>query len=57
MPAGVPVGVLAIGQAGAVNAALLAGSVVALQDESVAIALDKWRAEQTAAVGETPVDD
>ena len=57
MPAGVPVGALAIGQAGAVNAALLAGSVIALQDESVAIALDKWRAEQPAAVGETPVDD
>ena len=57
MPAGVPVGALAIGQAGAVNAALLAGSVIALQDESVEMALDKWRAEQTAAVGETPVDD
>ena len=56
MPAGVPVGTLAIGRAGAVNAALLAVSVIALQDESVAAALDKWRADQTAAVGETPVD-
>lgn len=57
MPAGVPVGTLAIGRAGAVNAALLAASVVALQDDAVAAALDKWRADQTDAVGEVPVDD
>ncbi len=54
MPAGVPVGTLAIGRAGAVNAALLAASIVALGDERVAAALDAWRAEQTAAVAETP---
>ena len=54
MPAGVPVGTLAIGRAGAVNAALLAASIVALGDERVAAALDAWRADQTAAVAETP---
>lgn len=56
MPAGIPVGTLAIGRAGAVNAALLAASVIALQDEAVAAALDKWRAQQTEAVGDSPVD-
>ena len=54
MPAGVPVGTLAIGRAGAVNAALLAASIVALGDERVAAALDAWRADQSAAVAETP---
>ena len=54
MPAGVPVGTLAIGRAGAINAALLAASIVALSDERVAAALAEWRAEQTAAVAETP---
>ena len=54
MPAGVPVGTVAIGRAGAVNAALLAAAIVALSDERVAAALDRWRAEQTAAVAETP---
>jgi 5-(carboxyamino)imidazole ribonucleotide mutase len=57
MPAGVPVGTLAIGKAGAINAALLAGSVVALHDPAVAAALDAWRAKQTAAVAEIPVDE
>ena len=56
MPAGVPVGTLAIGEAGAVNAGLLAASVVALGDPVVAAALDRWRAERTAAVAEEPVD-
>jgi len=56
MPAGVPVGTLAIGKAGAVNAALLAAAVLALQDKSIAAALDNWRAQQTAAVAETPED-
>ncbi|MFN4090014.1 MAG: AIR carboxylase family protein, partial [Alphaproteobacteria bacterium] len=56
MPAGVPVGTLAIGEAGAVNAALLAAAVVALGDPAVADALDRWRAERTAAVAETPAD-
>jgi len=57
MPAGVPVGTLAIGKAGAINAALLAASVVALEDPAVADALDDWRARQTAAVAEEPVDE
>lgn len=57
MPGGVPVGTLAIGKAGAINAALLAGSVLALNDESIAAALDDWRAKQTAAVAEEPSDD
>ena len=54
MPAGVPVGTVAIGRAGAVNAALLATAIVALGDERVAAALDAWRAEQTASVAEAP---
>ena len=54
MPAGVPVGTLAIGRAGAVNAALLAASVLALKDDKIAAALDAWRARQTADVGESP---
>jgi 5-(carboxyamino)imidazole ribonucleotide mutase len=56
MPGGVPVGTLAIGKAGAINAALLAGSVIALMDADVAGALDAWRDRQTAAVAEVPVD-
>ena len=56
MPAGVPVGTLAIGRAGAVNAALLAGAVLALGEPEVAAALDDWRARQTDAVAETPRD-
>ena len=55
MPAGVPVGTLAIGRAGAVNAALLAASVIALQDAPLAERLSTWRAEQTDSVPETPV--
>ncbi|MCW2245607.1 5-(carboxyamino)imidazole ribonucleotide mutase [Azospirillum fermentarium] len=57
MPGGVPVGTLAIGKAGAINAALLAGSVIALMDPAVADALDAWRTRQTAAVAGAPVDD
>ena len=56
MPAGIPVGTLAIGRAGAVNAALLAAAVIALQDAGVADALDTWRANQTDAVADAPVD-
>jgi 5-(carboxyamino)imidazole ribonucleotide mutase len=56
MPAGIPVGTLAIGRAGAVNAALLAASVVALADADVASALDAWRANQTDAVADAPSD-
>jgi 5-(carboxyamino)imidazole ribonucleotide mutase len=54
MPAGIPVGTLAIGEPGAVNAALLAASVLALHDKKIAKALDARRAQQTAAVAETP---
>ena len=54
MPAGIPVGTLAIGRAGAVNAALLAAAMLALSDEAIASALDAWRARQTAGVPETP---
>lgn len=57
MPAGIPVGTLAIGEAGAVNAALLAASVLALSDPQLAEALDRWRARQTGAVAETPADE
>ena len=54
MPAGIPVGTLAIGRSGAVNAGLLAGSVIALNDPKVAAALDTYRATQTAAIAEEP---
>ncbi|MDG1995610.1 MAG: 5-(carboxyamino)imidazole ribonucleotide mutase [Emcibacteraceae bacterium] len=56
MPGGVPVGTLAIGQAGAKNAGLLAASIIALSDDGVANALDKWRADQSNAVAGVPVD-
>lgn len=56
MPGGVPVGTLAIGKAGAINAGLLAASVIALHDENVANKLDEFRAAQTASVAEEPVD-
>lgn len=55
MPAGVPVGTLAIGRAGAVNAALLAASILALQDTALATRLIAWRAAQTENVPESPV--
>ena len=55
MPAGIPVGTLAIGRAGAVNAALLAASVLALSDAKLAEAVDAKRAAQTAAVAYEPV--
>ena len=57
MPAGVPVGTLAIGRAGAVNAALMAASIIALEDDAVAKSLDAWRAAQTEAVADAPRDD
>ena len=57
MPGGIPVGTLAIGKPGAINAGLLAASVIALQDPAVAAALDDWRSRQTAAVAEEPRDD
>jgi 5-(carboxyamino)imidazole ribonucleotide mutase len=57
MPAGIPVGTLAIGKAGAVNAALLAASVLSLGDAALAARLDTWRAAQTAAVADRPKDE
>lgn len=54
MPPGIPVGTLAIGRPGAINAALLAAAVVALNDEAVKTALKSWREDKTNAVAETP---
>jgi 5-(carboxyamino)imidazole ribonucleotide mutase len=56
MPPGIPVGTLAIGNAGAVNAALLAASVLALSDPALGRRLEVWRQKQTASVGEKPKD-
>jgi len=56
MPAGIPVGTLAIGRAGAVNAALLAAAILATGDDALAARLDAWRAARTAAVAEAPGD-
>lgn len=56
MPGGIPVGTVAIGKPGAINAALLAASVIALQDKKVARALRDFRERQTRAVAEMPVD-
>jgi 5-(carboxyamino)imidazole ribonucleotide mutase len=56
MPPGIPVGTLAIGQAGAINAALLAAGVLALSDPALGERLEAWRARQTAAVAEEPKD-
>ncbi len=57
MPAGIPVATVAIGRAGAVNAALLAAAMLAAHDDAVAARLDHWRQRQSAAVAETPVDE
>jgi len=56
MPPGIPVGTLAIGRAGAINAALLAAAVLALTDDALAARLAAWREKQTAAVAEKPED-
>jgi len=56
MPGGVPVGTLAIGKAGAINAALLAAGILALSDGKVAKRLDAWRARQTKSVAKRPKD-
>ena len=56
MPGGIPVGTLAIGKAGAINAALLAARVLALQDEKLAKRLEEWAAKQTASVAAAPKD-
>jgi 5-(carboxyamino)imidazole ribonucleotide mutase len=57
MPAGIPVGTLAIGRAGAINAALLAAAVLALADPPLAERLEAWRAAQSASVAERPVTE
>jgi 5-(carboxyamino)imidazole ribonucleotide mutase len=56
MPAGIPVGTLAIGEAGATNAGLLAAQILALADAGLAARLDAWRDRQTASVPEVPPD-
>ena len=57
MPAGIPVGTLAIGKAGAINAALLAAAVLATTDEALAERLNAWRTAQTEAIAERPEDE
>lgn len=57
MPAGVPVGTLAIGKAGAINSALMATSILALNDEALSARLTQWRTEQTNSVKEYPSDE
>lgn len=57
MPGGVPVGTLAIGKAGAINAGLMAAGILALSDERLDAALAAWRTRQTDAVALVPVDD
>jgi 5-(carboxyamino)imidazole ribonucleotide mutase len=57
MPAGVPVGTLAIGEAGAVNAGLLAAQILALSDPALATRIEAWRSRQTADVAEAPKRD
>ncbi|MXQ12743.1 5-(carboxyamino)imidazole ribonucleotide mutase [Microvirga makkahensis] len=57
MPAGIPVGTLAIGKAGAVNAALLCAAVLALHDPALAERLDAWRKRQSDSVAERPSDE
>jgi 5-(carboxyamino)imidazole ribonucleotide mutase len=56
MPAGVPVGTLAIGEAGATNAGLLAAAILSLGDAALAERLQAWREAQTAAIAEVPDD-
>ena len=57
MPPGIPVGTLAIGRAGAINAALLAAAILALSDPEIAGALDDFRRDQTASIAEFPTDE
>ena len=57
MPAGVPTGTLAIGEAGATNAGIFAASILALSDEALSLRLRAWRAARTQAVGETPTSE
>ncbi|WP_336278502.1 5-(carboxyamino)imidazole ribonucleotide mutase [Bartonella sp. CB175] len=57
MPAGIPVGTLAIGKSGAINAALLAAAVLAIHDDNLAQRLEDWRQQQTADVAQTPITE
>jgi 5-(carboxyamino)imidazole ribonucleotide mutase len=57
MPAGIPVGTLAIGKSGAINAAILAASIIGLGDAKIMAAVERWRARQTEAVATKPVDE
>jgi 5-(carboxyamino)imidazole ribonucleotide mutase len=57
MPGGIPVGTLAIGKAGAINAGLLAAAVLALSDEALSQRLAAWREKQTASIAEVPKDE
>ncbi len=57
MPAGIPVGTLAIGEPGAANAGLLAAQILALSDVALATRVSEWRRRQTDSVAETPKDD
>jgi len=57
MPAGVPVGTLAIGEPGATNAALLAAAIIATTDPGLALRLEAWRTERTASVADEPAHD
>jgi 5-(carboxyamino)imidazole ribonucleotide mutase len=57
MPAGVPVGTMAVGDGGAANAGLLAAQILALSDPALAARVDAWRAARTAAVAEEPTDN
>jgi 5-(carboxyamino)imidazole ribonucleotide mutase len=57
MPGGIPVGTLAIGKPGAINAALLAAAILALSDPGIAQRLDDWRRRQTERVPEVPKDE
>ena len=56
MPAGIPVGTLAVGRSGAVNAAIMAASILALSDANILSSLEKFRKKQTEAVNENPQD-
>ncbi|MEZ5850824.1 MAG: 5-(carboxyamino)imidazole ribonucleotide mutase [Hyphomicrobiaceae bacterium] len=57
MPGGIPVGTLAIGEAGATNAGILAAQILALSDEALAVRVREWRRQQTASVAEVPRDE
>ena len=56
MPAGIPVGTLAVGRSGAVNAAIMAASILALSDPTIARSLDQFREEQSSSINEDPQD-